>query len=170
MKKKLLLITLCTGIVLSSVACGSTKSATSSKSTSSVSNTQASTSKVKKEVKKDLADGNYSDTGDGTFYVSTPAGTSENGNVPVMYVSKDDSLVQIGFTCSGINGNSLSYIYIDGMLSTKDQMSDSQDSIDLTGDSLSVGTHKVELVQYTNDSTDSAMTCYKSASYEIKEK
>ena len=52
MKKKLLLVTLCTGIVLSSVACGSTKSTTSSKSTSSVSNTQASTSKVKKEVKK----------------------------------------------------------------------------------------------------------------------
>lgn len=167
MKKKLLLVTLCTGIVLSSVACGSTKSATSSKSTSSVSKTHASTSKVKKEVKKevkkDLVDGNYSEMGDGIFYISTAAGTSENGNVPVLYASKDESLIQIGYTSSEMNGNSLSYIYVDGMLTSKEQLADAQGSIDLTGDFLSVGIHKVEVVQYTNDSTDSDMTCYKSA-------
>jgi hypothetical protein len=56
------------------------------------------------------------------------------------------------------------------MLTSKEQLADAQGSIDLTGDFLSVGIHKVEVVQYTNDSTDSDMTCYKSASYEVKEK
>lgn len=68
----------------------------------------------------------------------------------------------------GMNGGSLSYIYIDGMLADKQQMADYQGSIDLTGDQLSEGIHKIEVVQYENDDTSGTMTVYKSASYEIK--
>lgn len=82
----------------------------------------------------------------------------------------DTSLLQIGYETTGMSGGSLSYIYIDGMLLTKEQLSDSQGSLDLSGDSLTVGTHKVEVVQFENDSTDGAVTTYKTASYEVKEK
>lgn len=96
--------------------------------------------------------------------------TWRNGNVIVVYANADTTLMQIGYETSGINGGSLSHIYIDGMLSTKEQLGDSQGSLDLSGDALSVGTHTVEVVQYENDSVDAAVTVYKSASYEIKEK
>ena len=64
----------------------------------------------------------------------------------------------------------MSHIYIDGMLSTKEQLGDSQGSLDLSGDSLSTGTHKVEVVQYDGDNTDGTVTMYKAASYDVKEK
>ena len=56
------------------------------------------------------------------------------------------------------------------MLSTKEQLGDSQGSLDLSGDSLSTGTHKVEVVQYEDDNTDGTVTMYKAASYDVKEK
>ena len=119
---------------------------------------------------KDFDGDSYSDTGDGTFLLVNASGNTENGNVIVVYVSADTSLEQIGYETSGMNGGALSYIYIDGMLSTKEQLGDSQGSLDLSGDSLAAGTHTVEVVQYENDSEGNAVTVYKSASYEVKEK
>ena len=78
--------------------------------------------------------------------------------------------MQIGYETSGINGGSLSHIYINGMLSIKEQPGDSQGSLDLSGDSLSTGTHKVEGVPYEGDNTDGTVTMYKAASYDVKEK
>ena len=80
------------------------------------------------------------------------------------------TLMQIGYETSGINGGSLSHIYINGMLSIKEQPGDSQGSLDLSGDSLSTGTHKVEGVPYEGDNTDGTVTMYKAASYDVKEK
>lgn len=119
---------------------------------------------------KDFDGGSYSDTGDGTFLLVNASGNTENGNVIVVYVSADTALEQIGYETSGMNGGALSYIYIDGMLSAKEQLGDSQGSLDLSGDSLSAGTHTVEVVQYEDDLEENAVTVYKSASYEVKEK
>lgn len=122
------------------------------------------------ESQKDFVGDSYSNTGDGTFLLVNSSGTTENGNVIVVYVDADTALEQIGYETSGMNGGSLSHIYIDGMLSTKEQLGDSQGSLDLSGDSLSTGTHKVEVVQYEGDNADGAVTTYKTASYEVKEK
>ena len=119
---------------------------------------------------KDFDGDSYSDTGDGTFLLVNGSGNTESGNVIVLYVSADTSLEQIGYETSGMNGGALSYIYIDGMLSTKEQLGDSQGSLDLSGDFLASGTHTVEVVQYEDDSEENAVTVYKSASYEVKEK
>ena len=122
------------------------------------------------ESQKDFVGDAYSDTGEGTFLLVNSSGTTENGNVIVVYADADTTLMQIGYETSGINGGSLSHIYIDGMLSTKEQPGDSQGSLDLSGDSLSTGTHKVEVVQYEDDNTDGTVTMYKAASYDVKEK
>lgn len=119
---------------------------------------------------KDFDGGSYSDTGDGTFLLVNASGNTENENIIVVYVSADTTLEQIGYETSGMNGGSLSYLYIDGVLSTKEQLGDSQGTLDLSGDALSIGTHTVEAVQYENDSVDADVTVYKSASYEIKGK
>ena len=79
-------------------------------------------------------------------------------------------LIQIGVATEGFDGSKLSYIYVDGSLNSKEQLGDGQTSIDLTDDLLSVGTHKVEVLQYNNDDASSDVVTYKSASYEVKAK
>lgn len=119
---------------------------------------------------KDLADGNYSDMGDGTMYLSTVGGTTENDNVPVLFETSDTVLETIEIDTTGFDGSKLSYIYIDGMLNTKEQLGDSQSSISLEKDALAEGTHKVEVVQYDTNEPDGTMVTYKTASYEIQYK
>ena len=116
---------------------------------------------------KDLVDGNYSDMGDGTMYLSTVGGTTENDNVPVLFETSDTVLETIEIDTTGFDGSKLSYIYIDGMLNTKEQLGDSQSSISLEKDALAKGTHKVEVVQYDTNEPDGTMVTYKTASYEI---
>lgn len=117
---------------------------------------------------KDFPEGTYSDLGAGTFYISTQSGTSEDGNTPFELISSDTTVSQIGFGSSGMDGSKITYIYIDGMLNTKEQLSDSQGSLDLTGDLLKAGTYKVEAVQFEGDEPSGTIVTYKSASYEIK--
>jgi len=116
-------------------------------------------------------EGSYSDMGSGTFYVSTPAGTSEAGQPPVLYASVDSILIQIGYDAKDFNGGLLSYIYIDGIETQQEQFGEhSQGSLNLQGDALSAGIHTVEVVQYENDDTNGTVVTYKTTSYEVKEK
>ncbi len=119
--------------------------------------------------KRDFPEGDYADTGNGTFSIQTSGGDSSDGSIPVLFVSKDDILVQIGYRSEGMDGSHLSYIYIDGIEISKEQMADSQGSLDLQDDSLSAGTHTVEVVQYSNDKPDGELITYKSCQYEVKE-
>lgn len=116
-----------------------------------------------------MPDGDYQDIGNGTMYIATAGGTSENGNVPVVFVS-DEILLQIGLNTSAFDGSKLSFIYVDGMLATKEQLSDSQITLDLSEDMLAVGNHKVEVAQYENDDPAGNMVTYKQAAYEVKAK
>lgn len=156
MKKKILIATLML-CVLSFTGCGDSSTSTSNNET---------TANITKE--KDFSGDSYTDTGDGTFLVVTSSGNSENGNVPIVYCDSDTSLLQIGYNTSGMNGNLLSHIYVDGYLLEKEQLADSQRELSLSGDSLSVGIHKVEVVQFENNDTNGAVITYKTAAYEIK--
>lgn len=115
-------------------------------------------------------DFNYSNMGDGTMYLSTAGGTTENDNIPVLFEASDTVLDTIEINTTGFDGSKLSYIYIDGMLNTKEQLGDSQSSISLEKDALAEGTHKVEVVQYDTNEPDGTMVTYKTASYEIQYK
>ena len=88
--------------------------------------------------------------GTGTICLYTPGGSSENENIPIIFVDSE-TLIQIGLDSLDFDGSKLSYIYVDGMLATKEQLAHSQISLDLTGDMLSVGTHMVQVVQYDSD-------------------
>lgn len=103
------------------------------------------------------------------MYLSTAGGTTEDGNIPVVSASSDMQIKQIGINANGYDGSMMAYVYIDGNLVDKQQLSDSQSTLDLSGDSLSEGTHKVEVVQYTGDtvSADNVAT-YQTMQYEIK--
>ena len=139
------------------VACGSEDTSTSK-------NSEEAT------VERDLPEGDYSDMGDGMMYISTESGTSENGNVPIIYLDPEEEVwvLQIGMYTEGFNGSLISYINVDGVEISKEQLGDAQISIDLEKDQLTEGKHKVEVVQYTDNDKSKDMVTYKSAEYEVK--
>lgn len=122
------------------------------------------------KVERDLPEGNYSDMGSGTMFISTDGGTSEGGNVPVIYADEDSSttIMQIGLETEGFDGSILSYIYVDGVEVSKEQLAETMTTIELKEAQLTKGKHIVEVVQYADDDTSSDMVTYKSAQYEIK--
>lgn len=167
MKRGIVLLTLLLSISALS-ACGNKSSEnTAEKTTEKISEAVKETENA---TAKDLPDAEYEEIGNGTVYISTAGGTSENGNVPVIYSEPGTMLMQIGIDSTDFNGGSLSYIYIDGMIAAKEQLSDSQSSIDLSENHLTYGTHKIEVVQYENDDPGSKMTTYRKMAYEVKEK
>lgn len=113
------------------------------------------------------SDAPITDTGTGTFYITTPNGTSENGNIPTIALEKDATLIQIGIETLDFNAANLSYIFIDEFFVKKEQLTNSQSVIDLIDNSLTSGTHKVEIFQYENDNENANVLTHKSASYEI---
>lgn len=120
------------------------------------------------EEERDLPEGEYEEMGDGRVYISTPGGTSEDDNVPVMYIASNTLIYQIGINAWDFNGSSLSFVYIDGMLFDKTQMSNTQSTLTLTSDQLTEGFHDIEVVQYVDDCTENEMITYRNMKYEIR--
>lgn len=161
-------------IVASITACGGKTTetqvpATEATQTVAVSEAQETEAATEAAAGVDFS-GDYEDMGDGTMYIACASGTSEDGNVPVLFEAADTVLDQIGLDSTGMDGSHLSYIYIDGKETAKEQLAESQISLDLHGDALKAGTHKVEVVQYDNDEPSGTVITYKTASYEVKNK
>lgn len=173
MKKKIVSLLIVSCIILSSaIGCGS-KNETQSKdnSTSAQTNQVASESKEsepEEESNKDFDGSGMSEIGNGTFYISTPGGTSEDGNVPVFLDAERTMMTEVGYSAREMDGTHLTYFYIDGMENDKDQISDTDGSLIINGDMLSEGTHTVEAVQYDTDEPTGNVITYKSATYEVK--
>ena len=121
--------------------------------------------------KKDIPEGLDKEIGNGDVVLSTTGGTTENGNIPTVFVGQDTQLDQIGLSSENLDGSKLSYVYIDGMLNTKEQLGEmSQTTITLQDNSLKEGKHKVEVVQYDNDEQTGTPVTYKVVNYEVKNK
>lgn len=103
------------------------------------------------------------DTGAGTMYLSSAAGTTEDGNVPEIVADGMD-LMQIGINYFDGDG-SVCTVYVDGMENTRLNAGSVQMQLELTGSALEPGTHKVEVVAQDGDT----VTIYKSAEYKIAE-
>lgn len=162
MRKKIIAVITILTLSFALTACGS-KEAAKTTNTNTTDQTAAKSDTVK------IPAGLGTEMGVGKIIVSTPSGTSENGAVPFIYVEKD-SLVQIGFDALEFDGAKLSYIFIDGVLNSKEQLKDTQTSLNLKDDEVKVGKHKVEVVQFDTDKVDGKALTYKSASYEVKAK
>lgn len=159
--KKLLVLMLALVLVFVFAACGDNGNTNGSKSKE----TKTEEKKVEKYFK-----GDYEDMGAGSIFISTPNGTSENGNIPVLFYDDDMLLMQIELAANDFDGSKLSYVYVDGMEKDKFQFGGTRITINLEKGDLKVGTHKVEVVQYDTDKPDGNVVTYKVAQYEIKEK
>lgn len=136
--------------------------------------TTEDTNKNSAEIKKDIPEGSFSDMGKGTFVISTPSGTSENGNIPVIFMDESElagklyeTQVDLGLSARDFDGSKLTNIYVDGFLQGKEQLADTDTSIYISEKLSTIGKHKVELLQFDDNNT---VITYKSAEYEIKSK
>lgn len=122
-------------------------------------------------LKKDIPEGDFSDMGNGTFYISFPSGTSENGNIPIEYVeksalagSKMEDCIEVAITTNDFDATKLTKIYVDGVLQDTLQLGNTQTSFFPNVALTTVGTHTVEALQF--DENNNVVT-YKSAQYKI---
>ena len=96
-------------------------------------------------------------TGNGTEQVmqnTTAKFTIDEGQEMVYYSSLEDS-IQIGITAEGFDNTLISYIYIDGEEYSQDQYGEwIGTSIELTGNVLEEGEHKIEVKQYRDNDTN----------------
>lgn len=162
MKKKFIPLVIFTALSLA--ACGSSDNSSSANSSSK---TSESTTVSSAESKKDLPS---EDQGTGTMYLSGPGGTTENGETLTIFDDGDTQVMQIGMDVSELDGNKISYIYIDGMLSSKDQLSTGQSTINLEKEYLVSGKHTINLIQYDNNKEDGSIITNKIANYEVTKK
>ena len=183
-KKYLIIIVLILIIVLLGVCLFYTKNVEKDIESNNIINSidESKESKIEEEIEntenkvlnKDIPDGNFSEIGDGTLEIRTIGGPSENGNIPVIFFDKKELADGIYATNADIvistrdfDGSKLSYIYVDGVLQSKEQLADVDMSIYVNEKLSTVGVHKVEVIQF--DDNGNVIT-YKTAGYEIKEK
>lgn len=162
MSKKILGLVLVGVLALGMIGCSNSKE-----------ENKANENTTKEEVssKKDIPSGLDKEVGNGSVVLSTTGGTTENGNTPVVFVGQDTLLDQIGLSAENFDGSKLSYVYIDGMINTKEQLGEmTQTTITLQDNSLKEGKHKVEVVQYDSDEQTGNPVTYKVATYEVKNK
>lgn len=182
--KKLLVIAMAIALCVPFSGCGQNPNAkassvlsSSSKGSEAMSSEQASSGAIPSAIsssataKRDLPEKDYKSCGKGSFSISTPSGTSENGNVPIVYYGNNEaSNYGVDFSARDFDGSKLSYEYIDGYLVGKEQISDEDGSIYAGTNSLGSGKHKVEIVQYDTNKPEGKIVTYKSAFYEVKPK
>ena len=93
--------------------------------------------------------------GEATITISTPGGDSSNGNVPVLFVEEDDSMIQVGINYDNFDGSVETFVYINEIFHTKEQVGErSQSVLSLSEGNLEPGEYTVTAVQYEgNDPT-----------------
>lgn len=171
MKNKIAALMLAGCMALSITACGGGEKETpKNNETKTESTEEASEAETpKEETDRDFPSGDYSDLGNGKFSIQTEGGDSAERITPVLFVTEDDILIQIGYCAEEMDGSHLSYIYVDGMENAKEQLGEMvQGTLDLQDDALAKGVHTVEVVQYDTDEPSGNVITYKSCQYEVK--
>ena len=164
--EKAAILVLCIALAFACVACGD----------SSTDGSQADGQKdASKTVEKarDLPEGDYEEIGDGSFYLTGPSGSTENGDEIILYPDKDTfPHAYVGYELLDMDGSVQTYIYVDGVEMDKQQVGDGYESSIDFGDeelwAITDGEHTVEAVQYADNDTSKDMTFYRSAKYTVK--
>lgn len=171
MRKNFSLIIAALLVVVNLVGCGTQKSSNSIKnSANSVKNKVENAPKQAQNDVMKIPKNLEADMGNGNFFISTSSGTSKNGSAPIIYTKNNSSsgTQNIQINTSSFNGNNMSYVFVDGILNTKKQLSNSKSNVDLKGTDLKEGKHRVDIVQFNGNNADGKVITHKSAYYEVR--
>lgn len=141
-----------------------------------VSNSSSSTPTVESTVQEDVKPADQfegvAEVGEGAFNLAHTSGYTAEGDKIVVLYDPDTFPTAIGIHTEDIDGSLMSYLYVDGMLVNVTQLGTSQDSVEIqdTPNAITEGEHKLQLVQYDNDSEDGEIVTYKEQPFTIKVK
>lgn len=119
---------------------------------------------------RNLSESDYDDIGDGTFYIASASGSTENGDEILVYPDMDSNpFAYIDYELWDMDGTVQTYIYLDGVEMDKQQVGEGyQSSISLDEEwQVSAGTHKVEAVQYEGNDPSGTISFYRSADFTV---
>ena len=119
---------------------------------------------------RDLPESDYADTGDGTLYLVSASGSTENGDEILVYPDMDSiPFAYVDYELWDLDGSVLTYIYLDGVEMDKQQVGGGyQSSLSLEEEwQVSEGQHKVEAVQYEGNDPAGEITFYRSAVFTV---
>jgi hypothetical protein len=107
--------------------------------------------------------------GSGNVIVNTPSGTSEDGNVPVLFVEPDAALVQIGADLENFSGDKEVFLYVNEIFVDKIQGGELvQSTVSLEEDNLKPGKYTLSAVQYEDNDPAKSVVEYHEAKYKIE--
>lgn len=122
---------------------------------------------------RELAEGNYENVGDGSFYLTGDNGSTKDGEEVSIKPDMSSSIyAYLDYGLEDMKGSLPTHIYIDGIeMDLQEVDGNHLGSISLGEDeawALTEGDHKVEAVQFENDDPESKMKFYRSETYTVK--
>ncbi|HDR7794161.1 TPA: hypothetical protein QCY19_004876 [Bacillus luti] len=107
--------------------------------------------------------------GEGKVKVITPDGTSENGNIPTVFIKKDTLIQQVELELSKFQNDKDTFIFVDQVYADKHQVtSTTQTTVQLKEKTLETGSHTVTAVQYENNDPKGKVISFNQATFETK--
>lgn len=105
--------------------------------------------------------------GEGKVKVITPDGTSENGNIPTVFIKKDTLIQQVELELSNFQSDKETFIFVDQMYTDKHQVtSTTQTTVQLKEKTLETGSHTITAVQYENNDPKGKVISFNQATFE----
>ncbi len=145
------------------VGCGVTKEKNVKKETQ-----QEQTVNAQQESKYSFPEG-VTSVGEGKVKVITPDGTSENGNVPVVFIKKDTIIQQVEIELANFQGDKQTFVYVDKRFEETHQANElTQTTIALKKETLQPGIHTVTVIQYENNDSNGKVINFAEAKFENK--
>ncbi|MED3314099.1 hypothetical protein P4436_25370, partial [Bacillus thuringiensis] len=105
--------------------------------------------------------------GEGKVKVITPDGTSENGNIPTVFIKKDTLIQQVELELSNFQSDKETFIFVDQMYTDRHQVtSTTQTTVQLKEKTLETGSHTITAVQYENNDPKGKVISFNQATFE----
>jgi len=107
--------------------------------------------------------------GEGKVKVITPNGTSENGNIPTVFIKKDTLIQQVELELSNFQNDIETFVFVDKVYADKHQVtSTTQTTVQLKEKTLETGSHTITAVQYENNDPKGKVISFNQATFETK--
>ncbi|PFJ12854.1 hypothetical protein COD67_23170 [Bacillus cereus] len=107
--------------------------------------------------------------GEGKVKVITPDGTSENGNIPTVFIKKDTLIQQVELELSNFQNDKDTFVFVDQVYADKHQVtSTTQTTVQLKEKTLETGSHTITAVQYENNDPKGKVISFNQAAFETK--
>ncbi|MCI0767649.1 hypothetical protein [Bacillus sp. TL12] len=107
--------------------------------------------------------------GEGKVKVITPDGTSEDGNIPTVFVKKDALIQQVELELTNFQKDKETFVFVDNIFEDKHHVTSiTQTTVELKQKTLEAGYHTVTAVQFENNDPSGKVINFVQAKFENK--